>query len=55
MVCDKCKKEIGTSTCPPQYQQAFQVRVGSIEDDGTTFLPDEDVGYYCSDCLKEGV
>ena len=55
MVCSKCKKKIGTPDLPPQYQQAFQVRVGYKEDDGVTFIPDEDVGYYCSDCLSKGV
>ena len=56
MECSICKNEIGNPKCLSQHQQAFQVRVGSIEeDDGVTFLPDEDIGYYCSECLKEGV
>ena len=55
MECSKCHKEIGYPEAPPQYQQVFQVRVGSVEDDGITFLPDEDAGYYCSECLSKGV
>lgn len=55
MQCNKCGKEIGRPECPPPYQQAFQVRVGYVEDDEITFIPDEDVGYFCSECLSEGV
>lgn len=29
----------------------YQLRLGSIEDDGVTFLPDEDVGYYHQLCM----
>lgn len=55
MNCTKCENKIGTENSPPQYKQAFQVRVGHIEDDEITFLPHEDIGYYCSECLKKGV
>lgn len=49
MVCNKCGKEIGT-----EGEMAYEVRIG-YADENETFIPEEDVGYYCSDCLKEGV
>ena len=49
MNCDKCNEPIGTQAKP-----AYQVRVGWT-DDGITFEVDEDIGYYCSECLSEGV
>ena len=55
MKCDRCKKEIGKTEPTGAWEEAFQVRVGYIEEDGITFQPDEDVGYYCSKCLSEGV
>lgn len=54
MECETCHKEIGNLEGPPEYRQVYQVRVGYLNDDGVTFIPDEDVGYYCSECLKEG-
>jgi len=50
MKCSKCSQDIGTEGKP-----AYQVRMGYVEDDGITFLPEEDVGYYCSECLSGGV
>ena len=50
MVCKSCGKEIGKP-----YLPAYQVRVGYVEDDGVTFIPDEDIGYFCSECLMKGV
>jgi len=55
MKCSKCGHEIGDLGELPEYRQVFQVRVGSLEEDKVTFLPDEDVGYYCSACLAAGV
>jgi len=59
MECSKCHKEIGTvkegiPLLEPPYRQAFQVRVGYVDEDGD-FEPEEDVGYYCSDCLANEV
>lgn len=56
MECSTCGKKIGdideeTGGVNP----AYQVRRGSVEEDGVTFLPEEDVGYYCSGCLSKGV
>ena len=52
MLCSTCGMEIGRPELPPEYRQAFQVRVGYVEDDEKTFQPEEDVGYYCSECLS---
>ena len=59
MECAKCHKEIGTvkdgiPQLPPAYRQALQVRVGYVDESGD-FEPEEDVGYYCSGCLADGV
>ena len=43
----KCGKVIGTEEEP-----AYQVRVGHTNEEDE-FEPDEDVGYYCSNCLYE--
>ena len=57
--CDKCGKPIGDDDNP-----IYQVRKGyagevqpykHMEPDRTEFFPEEDVGYYCSECLKQGV
>jgi hypothetical protein len=59
MQCDKCHNEIGKDTCPPSHQKAYQVRVGYVIDEENKpfgeFIAEEDVGYYCSECLKDGV
>lgn len=49
LVCPACDKEIKTGG------RCYQVRVGNIEEDGDTFLVDEDVAYYHENCLPEGV
>jgi len=49
MKCDKCGKPIGA-----EEEAAYQVRAGHADDDDD-FVPDEDVGYYCTDCLARGV
>ena len=49
MECNGCGKKIGVGE-----DDAYQVRVGSVSDDDT-FEPNEDVGYYCSECLSRGV
>jgi hypothetical protein len=54
MECQTCHKEIGKMELPPPYRQAFQVRAGYVDESGD-FEPKEDVGYYCSECLKDGV
>jgi len=55
MKCDKCGKRIGAPDCSPPFRKAYQVRVGEVEEDEVTFTPDEDVSYFCSECLKDGV
>jgi len=45
MECNVCHAPIGAD------KPCYQLRLGAIEDDGVTFLPDEDVGYYHQDCL----
>ena len=43
--CNVCKKPI------PPSEPCYQLRLGAIEDDGITFLVDEDAGYYHQLCL----
>ena len=51
--CSRCDK--------PLWEEgvvAYQVRMGHIGDsyDGDPeFFPEEDVGYYCGDCLKKSM
>ena len=59
MECQKCHKEIGTvrdgiPQVAAPYRQAYRVTAGYVEESGD-FEPEEDVGYYCSDCLADGV
>lgn len=49
MECHKCGKAIGTRDV-----LAYQVRAGYADEDDD-FLPDQELGYYCGDCLAEGV
>jgi len=49
MNCNKCNKEIGIVN----EEKTYQVRVGYVEDE--QFYPVMEIGYYCSECLKEGV
>ena len=44
MDCEKCGNPIKAD------EHCYQVRYGCIEDDGITFLPEEDVAYRCEDC-----
>lgn len=46
MKCDICKKEI-----LPNEKGILQLRRGYVEEDGVTFLPEEDEGYYHSGCF----
>lgn len=50
MNCDKCHKDIGTKAFP-----AYQVEMGYADEETNEFHPDEYIGHYCSDCLKQGV
>ena len=54
MTCDRCGKEIGKPECPIEYKDVYQVRIGEVDEENN-FIPDEDSGYYCSDCLAKGV
>ena len=54
MKCDKCGKRIDTiEEGTKAYIPAYQVRMGHFENG--CFVPDEDVGHYCSKCLSKGV
>ena len=51
--CDTCGKPIGDEENP-----IFQVRIGYSDeniDEEEVFVPEEDMGYYCSVCLQKGV
>lgn len=43
--CNVCHKGIKPD------DPCYQLRLGAIEEDGVTFLPDEDVGYYHQLCM----
>lgn len=43
--CNVCHKGIKPG------EPCYQLRQGGIEEDGVTFLPDEDVGYYHQLCM----
>jgi len=45
VICNVCKKPIPPNTI------CYQLRYGSLEEDGVTFLVDEDAGYYHQLCL----
>jgi len=47
MLCNVCKKPILPDTI------CYQLRIGYIEDDGVTFIVDEDIGYYHQLCLVD--
>ena len=44
MRCERCGETIQPD------QECYQLRYGYIEEDGITFLPDQDVGYFCIEC-----
>jgi len=44
-ICPVCDKPIEPD------EPCYQLRSGHIEEDGTTFLPEEDAGYYHQLCL----
>jgi len=60
MNCDNCGKEIGFVS-ETDHEPAYQVRVGYFSPEHLAdqvygeFIPDEDIGYYCSECLSKGV
>ena len=45
VTCNVCKNPILPD------EPCYQLRLGAIESDGVTFLPEEDVGYYHQLCL----
>ena len=52
MKCDKCGKGIDTIDKDSKaYVPACEVRMEHFE--GDVFIPDEDMGHYCSACLSE--
>ena len=63
MECSKCGKEIGQVDEKGNVEAAYLVqmgRAGTIHEEGVEepyedFFPDEDVGYFCSECLSKGV
>jgi hypothetical protein len=49
-VCDRCGINIGTIGTP-----AYQVRAGYQDRMADLNYVEIDIGYYCADCLAEGV
>ena len=63
MECKECGKELDIIDPKTKaYIAIYQVRMGHLSHHEypvgqlyEEFEPDEDVGYYCSDCLSKGV
>lgn len=45
--CEMCGETIESG------KRCYQIRYGYIEDDGITFLPEEDIAYHCEGCGVE--
>ena len=49
MNCTACGQPI------KEGEHCYQVRYGAIEEDGETFLPEEDITYFHKQCVTDGV